>query len=364
MAVTVGLLAALAIANEIAFLLLGLGLLAVGIAAVAKDRRAIRTRDLLVWLAAAAAALIIGVFQGGMLTEIALARLRHGAAVSSYFDPTPILVWPPAIVSAHLGSLSFGNPLQLVAALFEIGPVILITPLVVLWGWRCLRHGRWFEASLIASSIGVLIAAFVAFKGPLFTAAPRLMSGWFLISALYFVPLSWVIWKNGREAVRLGLTTAGLISCFGGLMLFGVQLAAIQKPIYATFITPMDAKMAQDHWDELRPDALVFDPVVFRAPTVFGRATKSSPTWYIRSPEWEQLREGADPYELRGAGFAYMYFDSDFWEGLSGEQRAALGAACVKELEQVDGIHSETDYTKDFRRLLDIQACERVEPAP
>ena len=354
---TAALLAALSIANEIAFLLVGMGLMISVLAWFVSDRKPAEERRPLTWLAVGAAALAASVLQGGMLTEMLLARLGRGAAATSYFDPSPNLVWPPAIVSAHLGSLSLANPWQLITAMLEIGPVILVSPLVLAWGRRCLRSGRWFEASLIATSAGALAAVFVSFKGPLFTAAPRLMSGWFLVCGLYFVPLFWYWSGRLREFARIGALVAGSISCLGGVILFGVQLVAIQRPVYSTFISQMDAKMAEEHWNQLEPAQLVFDPLVFRAPTVFGRPTRSSPTWYTRSEEWEKLRDAADPYKLRGAGFAYMYFDSDYWEQLSRVQQTALESPCVKQLWQVDGIHSEADYTKDFRRLLDVRAC-------
>jgi len=141
------------------------------------------------------------------------------------------------------------------------------------------------------------------------------------------------------------------------LVLFVVQLAAIQKPIYATFITPMDAKMSQDYWNRLAPGGWIFDPVVFRAPTVFGRVTDSSPTWYTRAADWEALNDNPDPFKIRAAGFSYIYFDSDYWNGLSPAQRLLFNAPCVQQIAEVKGIHSEKDYTKDFRRLLDIQTC-------
>jgi hypothetical protein len=53
-----------------------------------------------------------------------------------------------------------------------------------------------------------------------------------------------------------------------------------------------------------------------------------------------------------------MYLDSDYWEQLDAGQQVALGDSCVRQIAQVEGIQSETDYTKDFRRLLDIRACE------
>lgn len=356
--VTIALLSALAMANEIAFLLLGLGMLLVSLTASVSNRGAADRRRWLLWMGMETAALAIALVQGGMLTEVAASWLRHDAAASSYFDPTPVLVWPPAIVSAHLGSLSVANPLQLIAALLEIGPVVLVTPWLLMWIRRGLQHGRLFEAGVIASSAGALLSAFLAFKGPLFTAGPRLMSGWFFVSALYFIPLLWIWARSRREAARVGVAAAAFLSCMGGLVLFGVQLAAIQRPVYATFISQMDAKIAQEEWNRLEAGELVFDPLIFRAPTVFGRATRSSPTWYTRSQEWEQLRDAADPVELNAAGFGYMYFDGEYWEQLSATQQGRLTGACVRQVLQVDGIRSETDYTKDFRRLLDIRQCK------
>jgi hypothetical protein len=149
----------------------------------------------------------------------------------------------------------------------------------------------------------------------------------------------------------------GLVGCLGGMVLFAVQIPAIQTPGYATFITPMDAKMSQTYWDHLRPGALVFDPVVFRGPTVFGRFTNSSPSWYTRSAAWQALRDAPDPSKLRSAGFQYIYLDRDYWDGLTSAQQEPLIGPCVVQIAQVDGIHSPEDYTKDFRRLLDISGC-------
>lgn len=354
---TTVLLASLALANEIAFLLLGLGMLIVGLAWLGWRHKVADRRRPGKWLLVGAAGLAVAAVQGGMLTEIVDSRLHPPATITSYFDPTPAWVWPPSIVSAHLGALSVTNPWQLAAALLEMGPIVVATPLLLARGWRCLRRGAWLEAAVLASSAGALGAAVLLFKGPLYTAAPRLMSSWFLVSALYYVPLlrSWA--GPRREFWRVGAMLAGLVSCFGGLMLFGVQLAAIQRPVFSTFISAMDAKMSENQWDRLAVGALVFDPVVFRAPTVFGRPTRSSATWYTRLPEWEALRDAANPKQLRRAGFRYMYIDGDYWEQLSPGQQAALGAPCVEEIEQVNGVRGENDYRKDFRRLLDIRAC-------
>jgi hypothetical protein len=356
--ITTALMAALAIANEIAFLLVGLGLLIVGGAWLVNRRHRRGGAALRQWFMVAGAALLIAFVQGGLLTELVLAAANPGTAPGGYFDTAPTFSWPPALVSAHLGSLSLLNPAQTTAALLEIGPIVAVSPLLVVWWLRCMRRGKWFEAALIASSLGAIIAMFVSFPGPLYTASPRLLGGWLLVSALYFVPLWWSWSSRKGEWAQIGGITVGLLSCLGGVILLGVQFAAIQRPVYATFINQLDAKMSAEHWNELGQDALVFDPIVFRAPTVFGRPTRSSPTWYTRSEEWDQLREGASPAAIRQAGFTHIYMDSDYWDELTPAQRQAFEGACIVVLWQVDGARSETDYRKDFRRLLDIQACE------
>jgi hypothetical protein len=296
--------------------------------------------------------------QGGLLTEILRSRLVASHAQSGYFDTSLMFSWPPAVISAHLGALSLANPSQLVAALAEIGPVILVTPLIILWARRSYRLGNWYEAGLIASSAGALLGLFIAFKGPLYTATPRLMSGWFFACILYAVPLLWVWGRRRSGTVQAVAATAAFAACLGGLVLFGVQLLAIQKPVLSTFISPMDAKMAQDHWNQLKPNARVLDPVVSRAPTVFGRFTISSPTWYSTDPAWQALIASPDPARMHAAGFSYFYYDRDYWDGLDGAARALLTGACVKQVAQADGIHSEQDYSKDFRRLIDIEKCK------
>ena len=202
------------------------------------------------------------------------------------------------------------------------------------------------------------MALFVHFRGPLFTATPRLMGGWFFASVLYAVPLLWVWLRSRGEAWAVATVIGGVVCSLGGLVLFGSELTAIQRPVLATFITPMDVRMSHEYWDRLPSRAEIFDPLVFRAPTVFGRFTRSSPSWYTRYGAWEAMRDAPDPFKIRAGGFDYVYFDSDYWEGLSAPQQAAFGAACVHQVAQVDGIHSEHDYTKDFRRLLDVQDCQ------
>ncbi len=364
--ITSALVASLAIANEVAFGLVGLSFLLVMILWMVAYRSWRLPRGLWTWIAVLGGAGLMAVAQGGMLTEIVRARLALvlsaveglGPGGASYFDASPAFVWPPAIVSAHLGSLSILDPAQLLAALAEIGPVILVTPLVFIWGWKSFRLGKWVEAALITASLWSVPALFVAFKGPLFTATPRLMSGWFFACILYSVPLLWIWARKRGEHLQVGALAGGLVITLSGLVLFSVQLIAIPKPIYATFITPMDAKISQEYWDRLERGAWVLDPAVSRAPTVFGRFTDSSPTWYLQSPEWQALVDSADPVRIHAAGYDYMYFGIDYWERLSPVQQLLLRSACVRQVAEVDGVRSASDYRKDFRSLLDIRGCK------
>jgi hypothetical protein len=352
------LLGSLAIANEISFLVIGMGFVIAAGVWIIRHRTWRALKEVRVWPVVLGGAVLIAMVQGGMLTEIARAVVRRQIGTTTYFDTTPVLVWPPAIVSAHLGALSLANPWQLVSGLLEIGPVVLVTPLILAWGWKSLLLHKWFEAALVYSSFGAVIAVFVQFQGPLFTATPRLMGGWFFVCALYAVPLLWLWLRKRSDTWKVSAMGGGLVCGLGGLVLLGIQLAAIQRPVLATFISPMDAKMSQEYWNRLDAGAEIFDPVVFRAPTVFGRFTNSSPSWYTRFAAWEALSEAPDPFQIRAAGFAYVYVDSDYWESLSTGQQLGFDAACVHQIGQVDGIHSDRDYTKDFRRLLDVQDCK------
>ncbi|MGE5073995.1 MAG: hypothetical protein ACM3MF_11255, partial [Anaerolineae bacterium] len=351
------LLAALAIANEIAFLLMLLGFGIVLAAWVARYRTWRLPAGLAAWVGMLAAAVLLAAVQGGLLSEIIRGSLSGSRGQSGYFDTSLVLSWPPAIVSAHLGSLSVADPAQFIAALAEIVPIIFITPLLFVWARKAFRAGDWYDAALIAASSGAVPALLIAFKGPLFTATPRLMSGWFFSCILYAVPLLWVWARRRSPQLQAALGGWLLAACLGGLVLLGVQLLALQKPVLATFISPMDAKMTQEYWNKLEPGALVFDPTVYRAPTVFGRFTRSSPTWYATGPAWRALEAAPDPKAIRAAGFAYMYIDRNYWDGLTDEQRAALAGACVRQVAEVEGVHSEKDASKDFRRLLSIEDC-------
>ena len=357
-AITFILFSSLALANEVTFGLMGLGFVFAVIVWMISYRSFKLPFSLLRWVAVLVPVGLAATIQGGMFTEIVRARFTSGAGSGgSYFDATPNLVWPPSIISAHFGALSLFNPAQLIVACTEIGPIILALPIVIIWGWKTLRTQNWEEAALIGTFAWSVPSLFVAFKGPLYTATPRLLDGLLFACTLYAVPLLWIRARKKSDAWRGALVVGGLITIFSGLMLFGIQLISIQKPVTTTFISDLDAKVTDKYWNKLKPGSWVLDPSMYQGPTVFGRATDSSVTWYVPKPEWEALLGNPDPHQIHAQGYDYFYFGIDYWNQLTPRQQAALQQPCVKKLFEVNGIHSLTDYRKDFRRLLDVSAC-------
>jgi hypothetical protein len=357
--ITFILLSSLALANEVMFGLIGLGFVFAVIVGMISHRSWKLPLSLMRWIAVLALVGFTAMIQGGMFTQIVRARFASGSGSgSSYFDATPNLVWPPSIISAHFGSLSLFNLSQLIVALTEIGPIILALPLVLIWGWKTLHTQNWYETALIGTFAWSVPSLFVAFKGPLYTATPRLLDGLLFACTLYAVPLFWIWARKKNDAWRSVFVFGGLVTIFAGLMLFGIQLISIQKPVTTTFISDLDIKVADQYWNKLKPGSLVLDPSPYQGPTIFGRATDSSVTWYVPKPEWHALLANPDPRQIHAQGYDYFYFGIDYWNQLTSQQQVALQQPCVKKLFQVDGIHSLTDYHKDFRRLLDVSACQ------
>ena len=365
--ITFILLSSLALANEVTFGLIGLGFVFAVLVWMISQRSWKIPSSLVCWIAVLIPAGLTAMIQGGMFTEIARTRLGpilsgvSGSGVGSggsYFDATPNFAWPPSVISAHFGSLSLFNPAQMIVALAEVGPIILALPLLMVWGWKTLRLQNWYEAALIGTFVWSVPSLFLAFKGPLYTATPRLLDGLLFACTLYAVPVFWIWARKKGDVWRSVLVCGGLVTVFAGLMLFGVQLISIQKPVTTTFISELDIKMAEKYWNRLKPGSLVLDPSTYQGPTIFGRATDSSITWYVPKPEWQALLANPDPHQIHEQGYDYFYFGIDYWNQLRPQQQAALQQSCVKKLYEVDGIHGPQDYHKDFRRLLDVSSCQ------
>ncbi len=315
------------------------------------------------WVVVLIVSAIFVAFQGGVLTQIIegfLVRLGGGQSQASYHSFNFSLVWPPTLVSAHLGVLRLDDPYQLFAALLEMGPLLLALPLVVFWGIKMARMQHWFEAAFVAWIVPGVLISVIQYSGTAgISANSRLLNMLLLPPLIYAVPLVWIWIKPRSQRLKQVVIGLGFVTIFGGLMVFGVEMVAAQKPLLPQWINELDAKIYKQYWDQLPQDVLVFDPVATRSVIVFGRFTNSSLDWFANKPEWEALTRNPDPYALHAAGYDYAYFGADDWDSLSPRLQTALQSACVKLVKQVDGFRSATDFHKDFRRLLDIRACQK-----
>jgi hypothetical protein len=351
------LLAAYALTGEYTFLIvypsLGLALLIHWI----RTRKLSIPRSLIPTLIVSALALAFALLQGGVLTEI-LRGLFAPATGEESFHTFQFTISLPSLVSGHLGFISLLNPYQLLAGLFEIGPVIFFVPLLLIWGVKMIRAQKWWEAGMAASVVFSTFSLFLKYDGTAGESAnARLLSTLVIPPAFYAVPLGWTWLKGRSEQIKIGFISISLACVFGGLMFFGIQLIAAQKPVLPVFISDLDVTMEKRFWDQLPGDAMVFDPEPRRAVTVFGRSTDAMVFWQVK-PSWEILLENPDPYKLNSAGFDYVYFGVDFWGKLSRVQQKGLQNSCVKLVDEVQGYRAADDYRKDFRRLLDISACK------
>jgi hypothetical protein len=354
--VTAIVVAASALSNEVGFLGIGVGLAIVAVIYIIQHHTLRFPKTLWMWIGIYIVACIAAALQGGVLTGV-VGNLLAPAAVGarqSYFSFGFKLIWPPAVLSSHLGSLSLVSPSQLLVALAEIGPVILLIPLIVVWGIKAYRFHRWYEAALIFTGLASMLLIFVQYTGnagP--TALIRVQSDILGVCKTFSIPLLWFWVKQRSESMKAFTGGLFFLSLFGGIVLFGFQLLSVPKPVYSTFLTALDDQMYQKNWNKLPEDSLIFDPTASRSPTIFARATNSHITWYSEKEDWQNLVTIPDPYAIRTAGFDYIYLDKNYWDHLDGDYQKMLQDPCVIVVDEV----YRTRYPEDFRKLLDISAC-------
>lgn len=352
--VSVFLIAAMGLLAEASLGMMLAGWAVVPLAYWVVNRRVSFTRSLSSWLAVLAAGSLLGMAQGGAWTDLItgfFTRLVHGAGGTSYQTIGFSIDWLPAVVSSHLGVLSLLNPIQLLLALIEIGPVLLALPLVIVWGWKAFRLGRWFEAAMVAAAILSLGMFFVRFSGSTGVRNTSRLYEFVNVCAVFAVPLIWLWVKHRSKRIKALASGVGAAAVLGGVVLFSIELVAAQRPVYSYFIYELDKKYFEQYWDRLAPGSMVFDPVPFRAPTLFGRGTKSSLTWYATMDEWDRLVEAPVPAHLREFGFDYVYLDKNYWESIELKYRRGLEDPCVKVIEEM------SLPEQGFRLLLDIREC-------
>lgn len=348
------LLASIALANEVTFAFLYIGLGFAALTWIIQKRSLRLPRSFWFWTGLMVLGGLLALVQGGMLTELArgwVEKQTSGGATSTYFKVS-FAIGAPGVLSAHLGQLSLLNPLQWVAILGETGLAVFAVPMVLKRLGPFSRDENWFEAAFVGSIIISLLMVFVEYTGnagP--TAASRMIAHFLTVVAIYAVPFVWLWLEKRGENLKIAALAWGLATIFSGISLFGYQLAAMPNPVYAIYLDQLDGQMFTRHWNSLAPNTMVFDPVYPRAATIFGRPTRSSITMGENLPEWKALEAAPDPVKLKSAGYDYLYVDLKYFA----KYAAVIQQPCVKKLDQVDD--KNDNKVVDSRFLFQLTDC-------
>ena len=347
--VTTIILAANLLIGETGIVLLLGGFAFIAVLELIRNRSLRLPRQLWIWIGVVLLGSIIGLLQGGALKDIALGAIDPEAV--SYQTVGFKMIWPPEIVSSHLGVLPLVKPEKVIVALLEIGPVLFALPLLIIFGWKALRASRWYESALAASGFISLAMIVVEFAGSTGVRNTSRMYLFISLSSIFFVPLIWM-WASKRMDIWKALAgSLGGVMMFGGVVLAGIQLQAIQYPVYSYFISDLDVQMERDYWNKLEPGALVFDPIVSRSATIFARGSNANYTWYQSKPEWEKLLASPDPVALNAGGYRYAYYDQKSWDEIPLPVQDQYKDPCVHIIKEIE------DWQHDFRKLIDVSAC-------
>jgi hypothetical protein len=299
----------------------------------------------------------ISLLQGGTITQMA-SRLISGATSNNLGTTAATtlgfaLRWPPAIISAHLGTLRLTSPLELLVAFFELGPVVLFIPWITSWTWKRFRQGDWITGLMVVSAwLGFFFPIFVSYKADRditrFTAHALLVWTFVLVFLLGSWPQRWSLFLRNAAVIALALMT------FGGIVIAGTALTAATQVVLPDKITELDTRVAARYWDALPRGSEIFDPEEWRATALTGRLTRATIPYEVDEllPEWRSLRDNPTTGGMIASKYQLVYIDDKWWDGLSPESRASLTEPCVRTVAEFwdDGhVH--------FRRLVDISAC-------
>ena len=304
------------------------------------------------WLIVIIVGGLLSILQGGAWTEILFNTVNGtaGSEPTSYQTIGFQLIFPPTIVSSHLGVMNLTQPYSLLAAMAEIGPVLLALPLVIIWGWKAFKRQRWYETAMILAGLISFVMIFVQFTGSTGVRNTSRLYAFLGPLNLFAVPLIWRWVQFRSPSIKIGAAVLGCISIFGGLMVFGAATSAAVQPTLASMIAKVDLPIMVRQWDRLPKEALVFDTDPYRAPTLFGRHINSSITWFENKPEYEELKKTPLPADLINAGYAFAYFDEETWQNLPMKIRSAYENPCIKLLDQ-------SQVGNHFRYLYDLSGC-------
>jgi hypothetical protein len=344
------LLSVWALSAEAEFVLLAFGVLV----AYAFLRGRFRRPDALgipgVFLASA----LVAVLQGGTLTEAARHALLPASESASEAGSLAGFSWrpEPAIVSSHLGELRVREPASWPVAASEVGPVLLLAPVVIGLSIRWIRRGQVVPLGYAVSTfVGFLLPVFVRYEvdRDITRITQHALLGWIVLSVA-LVPV-WIRRQRGQRWLGAVVLLGGS-AALGGVVAWGSLLTALARPILSTEIAPVDAAMARELWNRLPPHATVLDSHAWRSVAVTGRLTRSAADSGTQLPAWEALVAAPSAERVAARGFDFVYVDSFWWNSMGDEARTSYLRDCARLVaEMQDG------GLNGSRRLFDVRPC-------
>jgi hypothetical protein len=339
---------------EFALFAAGIGILTLFLLILRVDRKKLEVARDLIGIVFVAG--LFSLIQGGTITEIAKGLLPRsgGAALLGTIGPDVGfgLRFPPAIVSSHLGEMRILHPGELVIALAEIGPLLLLAPVAAWFARKRILKRDYFSGAFGVSTIlGFLLPVFIYYSvdRDVTRMTQYALVGWLILGW----PVIVVSWKLNQAWWRSLLTGFGFLTVFGGLVVSGPLLSALHTVVFADGIAPVDAVMLRSNWDTLEPGSEVLDSDPWRAVALTGRLTRSSASSYATLPEWECLRSGPSLDRVVSAGFEYIYIDTYWWNSMTEEGRNSYSSPCVELFDEA------SDNAENGRRwLYDLRSCK------
>ncbi len=317
-------------------------------------RRPLELASLLPLAVPLAISAVLAVLQGGYITGgfmSLLSRLTGKAypMVTTDFQGFS-LRWPPAMPSGHFGPLSLFDPGQVVIMLAEVGPVLVLLVLAAIFWLGNVRKSHRLPQTLAAGSVFSVIFP-VFFRYGLDFDITRLVGAALWLSLALGFPFLWLWLQKARQGYRL-LAGAGYgVAVFAGLTMLAVELIAIPVPQTTYYLKYNEGELARTFWNRLEPGAQVLDARPERAVLLFGRASFAARDVYQRAPEWKALVASPDPAMVATEGYAYVYMDEAWWQGLAPEVQAAYTQPCVQLVAQL------SFNSGQFRKLYHVEKC-------
>jgi hypothetical protein len=302
---------------------------------------------------AIASAIII--FQGGTITETVRGIfLPTDEALAGIAGPSVgfSLRSSPAIVSAHLGELRITKAGELLIGLMEVGPVLLLMPLMVWASIRWAKRGQFlYFAIAISTFFGFIIPLFLSYEvdRDITRLTNYALMGWILLS----IPLLKTLWVfKHPNWIRAGIVAEAAFVVFGGLVVMGSLMAAIPKAVFTDEIEPVDAAMTRLVWDKLEPGAEVLDSRGWRAVPITGRLTRSAVGSYVNLKSWADLVAFPEIHQVADAGYRYIYVDEYWWESMPVNARDSYKDPCVMVIQEL-----HDNAANGSRWLFDVGRC-------